>query len=603
MKTTRSMSWILLTLLVTIFLAACGSGGSGTLETAGDVGPTAEEPAPISYKLIVADLNGDIWQLDENDGSSTELLDVYIEDGLGNKSDIGEVSSMVYDEATGKIYAGTGEAAECNGCIYAIDPSTGEATLFMDPEINAIPAMAIRSDGKILASFEDSDNILYEFDPSIGSEPKLVGRLNAGLHGVGLSFLKDGTLLMGEGAALGIVNQSNGEITSRATSVRSAAAFEVINPNFYSNNANHIISQATFSKDGKTFAVINDTNTYTGYGEVYRYLVAVDEAVAEISLVSEVRPYFDGLASAPVSMFAKNGNLLPPASVSISSGPASVGVSWDKVFSGTYNIYWSASSGVNLTNYDGMISGVTDDKYNIQGTEGSLFYVVVTMAKNGVESEPSDEVSAVADSSRGYQTIAFARESKLLETRVYLADDGKSAVLPIGFDFTFFGNTYSEFVILSNGLISFDTTVSNMGDSYLAQSIPVNDDWNNIIALAWVDISPQITSNGGSITYETLGRVPNRRLVVDFKNVTYYAGSRLPNLSTQAILYEGTNIVEIHTSYQDSCQDSDGDFDSAYTFITQGVENADGTEAYYVPGRVQSDYSLLEDAVRFYTNP
>ena len=46
----------------------------------------------------------------------------------------------------------------------------------------------------------------------------------------------------------------------------------------------------------------------------------------------------------------------------------------------------------------------------------------------------------------------------VLNNTLYLSDDVNSAVLPIGFPFTFYGNTYTSCVISSNNYITFDLT-------------------------------------------------------------------------------------------------------------------------------------------------
>ena len=61
-------------------------------------------------------------------------------------------------------------------------------------------------------------------------------------------------------------------------------------------------------------------------------------------------------------------------------------------------------------------------------------------------------------------------------------------------------------------------------------------------------------------------------------------------VTTQIVLYEQSNFVEVHTDLQ-----------PAGRTYTQGVENADGTEAAFLEGRVLEDFGLEDDAVRFTT--
>ena len=46
-------------------------------------------------------------------------------------------------------------------------------------------------------------------------------------------------------------------------------------------------------------------------------------------------------------------------------------------------------------------------------------------------------------------------------TTVTLTDDSWSAAVPIGFNFNFYGNTYNQCVIGSNGVVSFNTANAN----------------------------------------------------------------------------------------------------------------------------------------------
>ena len=88
-------------------------------------------------------------------------------------------------------------------------------------------------------------------------------------------------------------------------------------------------------------------------------------------------------------------------------------------------------------------------------------------------------------------------------------DDCTIGGLPIGFSFTFFGNTYTTFSISSNGFVGFDPSMSHGCCS--GRSIPLNDGINNLIAAAWTDLYP---GGGGGIFYETRGRVPSQYLIV-----------------------------------------------------------------------------------------
>ena len=165
-------------------------------------------------------------------------------------------------------------------------------------------------------------------------------------------------------------------------------------------------------------------------------------------------------------------------------------------------------------------------------------------------------------------------------TSVTLADDAVSSALPIGFTFSFFGNSYTNFAISSNGFITFSPFSSGC---CIGQSIPNTSAPNNLIALAWEDLDP---SSGGSISYFTTGTAPNRKLIVNYSSVAVIGNSS--TVSSQLILYETSNIIEIHSA-------SIGGLGSG----TMGLENSDGTVAVAVPGRNSANWSTTNDYVAF----
>jgi hypothetical protein len=183
------------------------------------------------------------------------------------------------------------------------------------------------------------------------------------------------------------------------------------------------------------------------------------------------------------------------------------------------------------------------------------------------------------------EPVPFDPEPGPFANLVNLGDDETSGPLPIGFDFGFFGNTFSQFTISSNGFIGFDPLMPN--GCCIGRDIPSPDGIDNIIAVAWTDLFPP---GGGQISFETRGAAPRRRLIVSFDSLGWYPEFETNRVTAQVILFEGTDVIEIHTSYQSSGH-----------IYTQGVENADGTEAAYIPGRVAADFGLVEDAVRFTT--
>jgi hypothetical protein len=118
----------------------------------------------------------------------------------------------------------------------------------------------------------------------------------------------------------------------------------------------------------------------------------------------------------------------------------------------------------------------------------------------------------------------------------------------------------------------------------------VLDSVNNMVAAAWVDLTPA----PGQISFQTLGQAPRRRLVVNYGNVLVFnEGGR--RITAQIVLYEGTNEIELHTASKPTL---------VRHLVTQAAENAGGTEAAFVQGRVASGtWAVSNDAVRFSGEP
>ncbi len=165
-------------------------------------------------------------------------------------------------------------------------------------------------------------------------------------------------------------------------------------------------------------------------------------------------------------------------------------------------------------------------------------------------------------------------------TTVTLGDDDYISA-NIGFNFNFYCNNYEQFYISSNGFITFNSTTVN---GYNVQFLPNTNEPNNLIAFAWEDLDP---SANGTIEYFTTGTAPYRKLVVNFIDIPFYEDSLHPPLTTQVILYETSNIIEIHTTSTD-----------ALNLMTMGIENIDGTIAHSVPGRNRTNWSASYEGIR-----
>lgn len=196
--------------------------------------------------------------------------------------------------------------------------------------------------------------------------------------------------------------------------------------------------------------------------------------------------------------------------------------------------------------------------------------------------------------------VAFNWEASpsIVPSPVY--DDGILVDVPVGFSFSFHGNSYDKLNVYSNGIVTFGPAVQDRDGFYRGGVIPSSVNPNNLIAFAWMDWSPQAVPAG--LSYETRGTAPNRRFILQYNGVPEYHSTG--RLTMQLVLAEGSNDITINTQSMTISNSSNR--------WTQGIENADGTVAQYdsiqVPSsgawvrRVSTFFtgiSLNQDAIRF----
>jgi len=179
-------------------------------------------------------------------------------------------------------------------------------------------------------------------------------------------------------------------------------------------------------------------------------------------------------------------------------------------------------------------------------------------------------------------------------TNVSLSDDSWSAAVNIGFPFSFYGNTYNQCVIGSNGLISFNLANASgycpwsLGGVGALPSAGFAAAKNSIM-LTYQDINPSL---GGQIQYQCIGTAPNRRFVVLYKNVFMFSCTSQCNYMA-IVLYESTNVFELHIGNKPLCTSWNGGL------AIQGSENNPGNLAHITPGRNNTQWSANQDGRRF----
>ena len=127
-------------------------------------------------------------------------------------------------------------------------------------------------------------------------------------------------------------------------------------------------------------------------------------------------------------------------------------------------------------------------------------------------------------------------------TALNLGDDSMSGMKDIGFDFTFYNQTFDQVNISMNGFFTFQNNFSvSTSRNYLSETLPATS-FNYSVFPLWTDL---INRNGTQNPYiQTFGNTndTDQYFVVGWYDAKEYS-NQLQN-TFEAILYEGTNEIE-----------------------------------------------------------
>jgi gliding motility-associated-like protein len=187
----------------------------------------------------------------------------------------------------------------------------------------------------------------------------------------------------------------------------------------------------------------------------------------------------------------------------------------------------------------------------------------------------------------GVTSIPYVNQTNT-GNQLFMTDDSQQGPFNIGFTFCFFGQTYTQFYVGSNGWISFSP---GQPTTFTTQTIPTGNINvpKNCIMGPWQDWHPGI---GGQIRYQTTGVAPCRKLTVSWTNMPMFSCTN--NLGTfHIVIYESTNYIENYIQSKPPCLQWQGGT------ATQGIHNQLGTIGIASPGRNSSTWVANNDAYRW----
>jgi hypothetical protein len=171
-------------------------------------------------------------------------------------------------------------------------------------------------------------------------------------------------------------------------------------------------------------------------------------------------------------------------------------------------------------------------------------------------------------------------------------DDHCSELIPLPFNFDFYGTSYNQVVISTNGYIDFRTTSANGFSPFaFSQTIPnVGFPVKNSILGAYTDLN---NSNAeGTITYGVYGTAPYRKFVVYFYNNSFFSCTTMKS-TFQMILHETSNIIDVQLVDKQACPS----WNSGRTVT--GLINLAGDQGIAAPGRNTGSWTAFHEGWRF----
>ncbi len=193
------------------------------------------------------------------------------------------------------------------------------------------------------------------------------------------------------------------------------------------------------------------------------------------------------------------------------------------------------------------------------------------------------------------------------------ADDNFSDSFKLPFPFCFYGNVYNSICVGSNGVITFDVfTNAKRPESYVinaSNTIPFAGGIPNTIDifyapmasiyLAYYDMDPLTSPVEHKIEWRVEGTAPCRRFVVSYYHIGNYETGPCPNATNlctmQAVLYEGTGIIDVFYENKPACIPSS----NGGGISIAGVQNWNQDMAITPPLRNCTVWTAVNEGIRY----
>jgi len=215
-------------------------------------------------------------------------------------------------------------------------------------------------------------------------------------------------------------------------------------------------------------------------------------------------------------------------------------------------------------------------------------------------------------SSIPYAAYPYFNASGTEITSIYI-DDKFSGLINTAFPFCFYGATYNQMVVGSNGVVTFETQCANQSNAFTLtvggapQPIPYNGGAGPSgifttyyprasIMGAYHDINPNTSPASRRIEYNVFGTAPCRKLVVSYFDVSMFNCSSLI-CSQQIVMHESTGLIEVFFLNKPMCPSWPSGAGAGLAIL--GIQDFTRTKAVAAPGKNCTQWSESNTGYRF----
>jgi hypothetical protein len=265
--------------------------------------------------------------------------------------------------------------------------------------------------------------------------------------------------------------------------------------------------------------------------------------------------------------------------VRFSPGPAPIGT-----IGGMITCTGVPAAGVSVTVGGQNTTTAADGTYQLTNVPGGPYTVLATPGAGSACYGTSGQPVSVSPAQRSAVNIDLPASTG---TRYTVTEGAKAfvpandAVLPLTgddgiaqitlpFPAKLYGQTYNTAWVQNDGLISFEDPVNFSWDSGPIPSERESNRPNTAVYPLWDD---WVVDSSSSVRTATIGTAPNRKFMVEWRNVSSLLDTTAARVSFEVVFNEGGDIEIAWDGVDVNFYEQGGD-------ATIGVENADGTVAF-----------------------